>query len=510
MLLLNLPDSLLAVVKDIGHWFHVNTNFKEKFFIANTNFYFWNAIFKKFLNEKMKFYLQDFFNNDRSINLDKIGKFQKRIDVLNSRQEECFFSLFDGIKLRSCAYTITELLDFVESWNKGYKEIFDEIAAIILSANVKAVFFNITSMFQMAFALGLILAIKKQAVAIKLILANYSYENFIVDTNKVHHIFDEICDFYNYKRIFNGMQSTCNKPDQKHLNQFALSKYNVLSIKIFDMDCYWKKCTFCSQNEKKCSNTGYNVSTAIDKIHYYLSNFMIDTFVFTDESIPKDILLDLSKRIIAFSLVISWNCRLRFDNVFSEEELMIIKTAGCKGFLFGIETNSNNVLRQINKYDKDFDENAFLEICKTIKKSGIELQYSFIVGFPFERKEDLSGLKTFMLNLINNGLHFSYFINCFVLFPKAKIAEKMKNYLLSPNKTENDFNLPILTRYNNIHIMPWIKYMDKLLQKKLIRFRFRNSKKAYIVKFLFKSAYALHFNYGIQSGIFKYKFRKSI
>ena len=508
MLLINLPDGLLATVKDVGDWFHIDAKYREEFIVVNINYYFWNIIFSEFLNESLNFTICDIFQNDSFINIDHIDYLQKKIDNLNSLQNDCCFSLFDGIEVNNHVYTVTELNNCIEGWDSHYKNIFEDIGDLILSTKEKALFFNVTSLFQMAFLLGLTAVIRKKTANVELFLANYSYENFIIDTNKVCHIFDGFCNSLNHKEIVNRIESK-NKLKHTQLNTLTLNEFNIISIKLFDMNCYWNKCTFCSHNKKKCSNSGYNIDNAVEKIIYYKNMFDINSFVLIDESIPKGVLLDFSKKIIKLSLSISWNCRIRFDNNFTINELIIIKRAGCKEFLFGIETNSNYILKKINKYDCDFDEEHFFNICKLISSAEIKLHFSFIVGFPFERKQDLYRLKIFLFKLAHGGLQFTYFINCFVLFPKTAIIKQIKNIVQLPQEIENDFNLPIPIDCYNPNLLSWIKLMDYSLQRKLYCIKFLKCNEI-LIKYFTKSAYALFFSHKFKDVIFKSKFRGNI
>lgn len=95
----------------------------------------------------------------------------------------------------------------------------------------------------------------------------------------------------------------------------------------------------------------------------------------------------------------TWSCSSRIDSV-TEEMLIAMRKAGCRAIFFGIESGSPKVQQKINK---NLHVRTGLDIADTCRMLGIDLHASFIVGFPFETKEDLEDTLRCLLEFALRG-----------------------------------------------------------------------------------------------------------
>ena len=94
---------------------------------------------------------------------------------------------------------------------------------------------------------------------------------------------------------------------------------------------------------------------------------------------------DFCNRIIDEKIDISWVCFSRVDTI-DEETLGLMKKAGCHQIMYGIESGSGGILKNINK--KITREKA-IEAVKMTKKAGIECRATFMLGNPGETEETM-------------------------------------------------------------------------------------------------------------------------
>jgi radical SAM superfamily enzyme YgiQ (UPF0313 family) len=105
------------------------------------------------------------------------------------------------------------------------------------------------------------------------------------------------------------------------------------------------------------------------------------------------------------SLGIGWSCLGRANEV-DDELLPLMKRAGCKTIYIGIESGSPRILELINKR---VTMDQIRKGVQLIKKYGISVTGSFILGIPSETKQDIQKTIDFALSLPLDGVSFFTF-----------------------------------------------------------------------------------------------------
>lgn len=83
---------------------------------------------------------------------------------------------------------------------------------------------------------------------------------------------------------------------------------------------------------------------------------------------------------------ISWSCELHVRLV-SDENIALMKAAGCRMIQLGFESGNDEILKAIRK---GFTVSEALRACRIIHHQGIQLQTFFMGGFPQETGESLT------------------------------------------------------------------------------------------------------------------------
>ena len=153
-------------------------------------------------------------------------------------------------------------------------------------------------------------------------------------------------------------------------------------------DCWHGKCTFCSWTTIYPKFRVRNYENVLDEIGHILDNYdvkeiMDDTGTFPKGNWLKNFCEGMIQR--GYNKKIRINCNMRFDGC-SFEDYKLMKKAGFRFVLFGLESASNNTLEKINKNMK---VETIMDSCKNSKKAGLSPHITIMFGYPWEKREDI-------------------------------------------------------------------------------------------------------------------------
>lgn len=177
----------------------------------------------------------------------------------------------------------------------------------------------------------------------------------------------------------------------------------------------------------------------VDEIEECLKKFKIDNFFLRADTftIDKDWVIEISKEIINRNLKIKWVANSRVKPV-DEDMLIWMKRAGCYLIAFGLESGSEKSLKLMKK-GVTVEDN--INAVNLAKRLGFKVYSFFIIGFPWEDREDI--LKT--INLSKKLP--SDFVELHIATPYygTELYEMMKkeNLLIENPEGHNYFSNPI-------------------------------------------------------------------
>jgi len=184
----------------------------------------------------------------------------------------------------------------------------------------------------------------------------------------------------------------------------------------------------CPGQCKFCARVGGSVvrrrstGSIIEEIQRDVEQFHAGAIVFFDETFTADpeLVTQLCEQMIATGLneKIYWLCETRVDWVTSEL-LNLMKRAGCRHISFGIESASQELLKDSRKGTK-LDQ--IVEAVENAKKAGILVDNFYIFGLLGETQQSLKKTIDFAVRLNSD------FANFFILapFPGTTIYEMAK------------------------------------------------------------------------------------
>lgn len=153
-------------------------------------------------------------------------------------------------------------------------------------------------------------------------------------------------------------------------------------------DCWHGKCTFCSWTTLYPKYRVRNYENVLDEIGCLIENFNIKEIMDDTGTFPiGEWLRNFSKGMIerSYNKKIRINCNMRFDGC-SFEDYRLMRRAGFRFILFGLESASNYTLERINKKLK---VETIMKSCKKAKNAGLSPHITIMFGYPWEKKEDI-------------------------------------------------------------------------------------------------------------------------
>lgn len=159
------------------------------------------------------------------------------------------------------------------------------------------------------------------------------------------------------------------------------------------------RCDFCLQrqiwgNQIRIRNAE-NVFCEMlhDKERYGITGFVFADLLLNSDNRELEKLCDL---IIAEGVAFSWWGSAKVDRRMTPELAVKMKRAGCHHLSIGIESVSDNVLREMRKPSTVADIKAFV---RTTRKAGITIGSNIIIGHPAESRKDFEETLKFVAEM---------------------------------------------------------------------------------------------------------------
>jgi radical SAM superfamily enzyme YgiQ (UPF0313 family) len=184
--------------------------------------------------------------------------------------------------------------------------------------------------------------------------------------------------------------------------------------------CYCSTSSFWQQRRRQKSP-----DLLMDQIRSVTHKYKINTVALMQDllAVDGDWLNEFLMAMKA-SRSVNWTCNLRPDSI-KAETFTDIKRAGCTGIFFGIESGSQRVQKLIGK---NLDISKTRRTIEAAVASGIRVETSFIVGFPWETREDLQETLSLHEHFLAIGVDISV-VNLLSPLPQTQIAIRYSSHL---------------------------------------------------------------------------------
>lgn len=183
-------------------------------------------------------------------------------------------------------------------------------------------------------------------------------------------------------------------PTYRSLNLNTYPRKDAIPLQ-FSRGCI-RKCSFCSERLLYKSFRTRCTGDIIDEIKYHKEHHKTNYFVFFDSLINADLrrLEDLCDRIIEQFGSINWEAQIAIRNDMQDRVFEKMKRSGCFNLFVGLESGSDNILKNMNKGFTAKEAGGFL---KRLNKAGLSFGISIIVGYPGESDLDFKETLDFIV-----------------------------------------------------------------------------------------------------------------
>ncbi|MDD5156287.1 MAG: radical SAM protein, partial [Candidatus Omnitrophica bacterium] len=152
-------------------------------------------------------------------------------------------------------------------------------------------------------------------------------------------------------------------------------------------DCWWGKCTFCSWGSFYPSFRSRSVRNMLDEIGYLIARYGIREIMDDTGTFPVgEWLQEFCNGMIStgYNKKIYLDCNMRFGAL-SDQDYSLMKQAGFRLLLFGLESANQDTLERINKKLKVQD---IIDSCRSARKAGLFPHITIMFGYPWETEGD--------------------------------------------------------------------------------------------------------------------------
>ena len=210
-------------------------------------------------------------------------------------------------------------------------------------------------------------------------------------------------------------------------------------------DCWWGKCTFCSWPQLYPKFRVRSVDNVLDEIgvlieKYPIREIMDDTGTFPRGEWLRNFCRGVIKR--GFNKKIGFDCNFRFGAATSED-YRLMKEAGFRFLLFGLESGNQATLDRLNKNMKI---ETIIESCRLARKAGLYPHITIMFGYPWESLEEAR--KTYELGrwLLRKGYAYTMQATVVVPYPGTLLYQECRdqNWLLTNEWADFDMKNPVM------------------------------------------------------------------
>jgi len=210
-------------------------------------------------------------------------------------------------------------------------------------------------------------------------------------------------------------------------------------------DCWWGKCTFCSWPQLYPHFRVRKVENVLDEIEYLVNNYPIKEIMDDTGTFPcGEWLIKFCKGMISRGLNkrVNLDCNMRFGAV-DYEGYKLMKKAGFRFLLFGLESANQKTLDRINK---NLKVETIIESCRLARKAGLYPHITIMFGYPWESYSEAK--KTLELGkwLLKKDYAYTMQATIVVPYPGTPLFEecKSKDLLYSLDWSYYDMKNPVM------------------------------------------------------------------
>ncbi|MDD4938286.1 MAG: radical SAM protein [Candidatus Shapirobacteria bacterium] len=240
----------------------------------------------------------------------------------------------------------------------------------------------------------------------------------------------------------------------RQLTQWQLYAYNNTNYKykpgsyiMSGRDCWWGRCTFCSWTTLfpgRCFHH-FSIKHTIAEIENLVNNFAVKEIFDDSGTLPVGIWLkDLCHQLIKTGLnkKVTIGCNMRFGAL-SQKEYFLMKRAGFRFILYGLESANQKTLDFINKNEKT---NYAIKTLLMAKKAKLEPHITVMIGYPHESLKEAQKTCHLARYIFRQNLADSIQATLLIPYPGTPLFQycQKNKLLLTTDWDKYDMRQPII------------------------------------------------------------------
>jgi len=218
-------------------------------------------------------------------------------------------------------------------------------------------------------------------------------------------------------------------------------KYTPGSYIMSSRDCWYGQCTFCSWANTLFPSHCYSarkVENVLDEIGSLIKlgvkEIMDDSGTFPIGDWLTEFCQGMIER--GYNKKVKISCNMRINAIKDLKIYQLMKAAGFRMILFGLESANQKILDKIDKGLKVEEIEPCLKICK---KAGLEPHITVMVGYPWETREETENTLNFAKKLFRDGMVDSLQATIMIPYPGTELYKYcLENDLLKKDLFESD------------------------------------------------------------------------
>jgi anaerobic magnesium-protoporphyrin IX monomethyl ester cyclase len=191
-------------------------------------------------------------------------------------------------------------------------------------------------------------------------------------------------------------------------------------------DCWWRKnggCTFCSWPTLYPTYRVRKPELLVDEIGMLIERYGVrevfdDTGTFPVGNWLRKFAGLMIER--GYTEEIRFGCNMRFGAL-TREDHRLIRKAGFRMLLFGVESASQGTLDRLNK---GVTVKGIIEECRMAREEGLEPHITIMVGYPWENREDALATLKLARMLIEKGWAVTLQSTIVMPYPGTRLYEE--------------------------------------------------------------------------------------
>lgn len=210
-------------------------------------------------------------------------------------------------------------------------------------------------------------------------------------------------------------------------------------------DCWHHKCTFCSWTTLYPSYLVRTPESVLDEIGILVEKYGVKEIMDDSGAFPiGEWLHTFCRGMIerGYHKKVIMDCNMRFCAL-NFEEYKLMREAGFRFVLFGMESANQKTLDRIAKSEKIED---MVESCKLAKKAGLSPHITLMFGYPWEDEEQVHNTVCLGRTILKKGWAHTLQATVLIPYPGTPLYWecKEKGWLLTENYEDFDQRMPVM------------------------------------------------------------------